>query len=414
MKFTLSKVELEKLNALVKTAQSVSDVSIKTSHYMFKVDDKLQVAIYGNGNIVNFSVDVTNVIKEPSDTGYFNCDVNQFIQSFEKVFMSSGTDEAVADVQLNKIIVSNGKSRISLALLDLIEESEFDEAFSAYDTKKNEKFADATLTATVTKDVVEFMETVGKFIPMIGTERVSGISVKGNKILYSDQAFSIIDRTVPDQLTDSEIAYIPQSMFNLLSAISKFTPFVKILYSSDNQFSLIEVDEMKFKAILSMPDIICEYPDDSMLEQILPDENNKMEFDVDIPTLLNKMSMFDGVFPSSQWRWKTIEFYNVDEKGADGNALETTMNMRYNNMCAEVDTDLPVMNLVKTGNVGEFSFRLASILIYDYLNKLADGSTTVHIKVSPYAADEEHGVGVVFDMDNMHLITSKMVSEESI
>lgn len=404
MKFTLSKKEVEKLNALVKTSQSVSDVSIKNTHYMFKVEDKLTGAIYGNGNIINFSVDVSNIEKEPEDTGYFNCDVNQFIQSFEKVFMSSGSDEATADVQLNKIIVYNGKSRISVALLDLIDESEFTEAFSALENKKNDKFNDSSLTANITKDVVVFMETVGKFISMIGSERVSGISLKGNKILYSDQAFSIIDKTLPDALTDGDIAYVPQGMFNLLSALSKFVNVVQIKYSTDNQYALIEVDDINFKAILSLPNTICEYPDDDTLDQILPDENKKLEFDVDISTLLNKMNMFDGVFPSSQWRWKTIDFYNNE----DG------MNMRYSNMCAEVDTDLPVTNLTKTGDVGEFDFKLASVLIYDYLNKLSNGDTTTHVKVSPYGADEVHGIGVVFDVNNMHLITSKMVSEEAI
>lgn len=406
MKFTLSKNELQKLSTLVKTSQTVSDVSIKASHYMFKLSDKLYASIYGSGNVVDFSVEATDI--ELSDNGYFNVDVGQLIQAFEKVYMSSGAEVATAEVQANKIIVSNGKSRISVNLFDLLDEADFTEAFAALPSKKTEKFAAGTVSATITPDVVGFMETVGKFIGMVGSDRVSGLSLKDNKILYCDQAFTIIDKTVPDQLTNGEKVEIPQNAFSLLSAISKLAGTFTITYSSDGQYMLIEVPQIGFNAILAVPETLCEYPEEEQLEQICPDNNNCLEFDVDIPTLLTKMNMFDGVFPSAQWRWKTIEFYN--ETSDDS----TTMNMRYSNMCAEVDTDLPVMNLQKTGNVPDFSFRLASILVYDYLNKLVGGARTAHIKVSPLDATVEHGVGVTFDVDNFRLVSSKMVNEESI
>lgn len=407
MKFTLAKSELQKLSTLVKTSQTVSDVSIKSSHYMFKLSDKLYTSIYGNGNIVDFSVDVSDI--QLSGNGYFNVDVNQLIQSFEKVYMSSGSDSATAEVLANKIIVSSGKSRISVNLFDLLDEADFNEAFSALSTKKDQLFAADTTTAVITPDVVLFMETVNKFISMIGSDRVSGLLLKNNKILYCDQAFSIIEKTLPDTLTPEDVKVeIPQNMFSLLSALSKLAHSFNITYSADGQYIYIDVPQISFKAVLTVPEILCEYPDEPTLAQICPDENNMLEFDVDIPTLLTKMNMFDGVFPSSQWRWKTIEFYTSTEDST------TTMNMRYNNMCAEVDTDLPVMSLNKIGNVPDFSFRLASILIYDYLNKLVSGDKTAHIKVSPYEADQEHGVGVVFDVGNFKLVTSKMVNEESI
>ncbi len=410
MKFTLSKTELSKLSTLVKTSQTVSDVSIKAAHYMFKLSDKLYASIYGSGNVVDFSVEATDI--ELSGNGYFNVDVNQLIQAFEKVYMSSGAETATAEVLANKINVSNGKSRISVNLFDLLDEADFNEAFAALPTKKTEKFTEDTISATITPDVVNFMETVGKFITMVGSDRVSGLALKDNKILYCDQAFSIIEKTVEDTLTNGESVSVPQSAFSLLSAISKLAGKFNITYSADNQYMLIEVPEIGFNAILTVPEILCEYPGEDQLQMICPDPAQKLEFDVDISTLLTKMNMFDGVFPSAQWRWKTIEFYNTLADDANGEAA--TMNMRYNNMCAEVDTDLPVTNLVGTGNIPEFSFRLASILIHDYLNKLVGNATAAHVTVSPIEANMEHGVGVIFDVDNFRLVTSKMVNEESI
>lgn len=405
MKFTITKSELNKLSVLVKTTQTISDVSIKSTHFMFKVDERLNCSIYGNGNVVDFSIAVENVTKNPEDTGYFNADINQFIQSFEKVYMSSGSESAEADIQANKLIVSNGKSKISVALLDVLDENDFIEAFGALDLKKKDLLPDNSYDVVITDEAIVFMETVSKFITMIGSDRVSGISLQGNKILYSDQAFSIIEKETDTAFTNGETAYIPQNMFSLLASLKKLTSDLKITFSNSNEIAYISVPDISFEAVLSQREVVCMYPEDEALRSILPDDSNKLTFDADIQTLLMKMNMFDGVFPSSQWRWKTIEFYN--------NADSDSMSMRYNNMCAEVDTDLPISNVQYSGEKHSFGFKLASILLYDYLSKLADGAETVHIEVSPIDATEEHGIGVSFSFGKIKLVSSKIVDEET-
>ena len=404
MKFTITKDELAKLNTLVKTSQAISDVSIKPSHFMFKADNNsLTCSIYGSGNAVSFSVGLAGLTKAPDEKGYFNVDVNQMIQAMEKVLASSGLDEATADVTANKITVAAGKSKIAVNLFDILDEAEFDEAFAAIATKKTEKFASTDPSfALITNEVVSFLETVGKFISMIGTDRVSGLSLENNHILYCDQAFSIIDKKVGDTLTKGNKVFIPQSIFGLLAAIYKLSGNFNVTYSDDEQYIYVDVPNINFSAVISVPQTLCEYPEDSVLAQIAPDPATSLSFEVDIKTLLAKMAMFDGVFPASQWRWKTIEFYYV--------AAENALNMRYNNMCAEVDTDLPVNSIGITGQVGDFSFRLASILIADYLNKLVDGDTA-RVLVSPFAEDQEHGVGVTFEVGDFKLVTSKVVAD---
>lgn len=407
MKFSISKNELTKLNTLVKTSQAISDVSIKASHFMFKADgDLLSCAIYGSGNAIQFGVTVSALAKEATENGYFNVDVNQMIQAMEKVAQASGSEIINADVGTNKITVSAGKSKIAVNLFDLMDEADFNEAFSAISTKKVENFSNADPSfALVSKDVVNFMETVGKFIMMIGSDRVSGLSLEGEHILYCDQAFSIIDKKVDAALTKGDKVFIPQSIFGLLSSISKLAGEYKINYSDDNQFISIDVPTLNFQAVVSLPQTLCEYPEADVLAQIEPDMSNALTFDVDIKMLLTKMQMFDGVFPSAQWRWKTIEFYYV--------AAENAINMRYSNFCAEVDTDLPVKSATPTSGVGDFSFRLASILIYDYLNKLVSTDTAT-VSVSPLSESEEHGVGVTFQIGDFKLVTSKVVADQEI
>ena len=405
MKFSISTNELAKLSTLVKTSQTISDVSIKATHFMFKLDGtQLVSAIYGSGNIIQFAVDVNPISVNESDKNYFNVDVNQLIQAMEKVSQASGLEEVTADVSATKITVSAGKSKIAVNLFDVLDEQDFTEAFNAIDEKKKLKFTnDKPSVANITGDVVTFLETVGKFINMIGTDRVSGLSLEGNHILYCDQAFSIIDKKVADTLTNGDKVFIPQAIFGLLSSISKLAGNYTITYSDDTQYLSVDVPTINFKSIISLPQTLCEYPEDSVLKQIKPDENNALTIDVNIKTLLMKMQMFDGVFPAAQWRWKTIEFYYV--------AAENAINMRYNNMCAEVDTDLPVQNISTKGTVGDFSFRLASIMVYDYLNKLVNGDT-VKICVSPYSEDQEHGVGVTFDVGDFSFVTSKVVADQ--
>lgn len=405
MKFTLSKNELLKLNTLVKTSQTVSDVSIKASHFMFKADgDRLACAIYGSGNAIQFGVAISGLTKDANENGYFNVDVSQMIQAMEKVIQASGEEVVNADVGVNKITVSAGKSKIAVNLFDLIDEAEFVEAFNAIDEKKKTSFTKADpLYALVTGEVVTFLETVGKFISMIGTDRVSGLSLEADHILYCDQAFSIIDKKVAQSLTNGDKVFIPQSLFSLLSSVHKLSSDYNITYSDDSQYLYIDVPTLDFKAVVSLPQTLCEYPEQEVLAQIAPDPSNALEFDVDVKTLLTKMQMFDGVFPSSQWRWKTIEFYYV--------AAENAVNMRYSNFCAEVDTDLPVKAISSKGSVGDFSFRLASILIYDYLNKLVS-SDTATVLVSPYNENEEHGVGVTFKLGDFTLVTSKVVADQ--
>lgn len=407
MKFNISKNELSKLSTLVKTSQAISDISIKASHFMFKADgDLLSCAIYGSGNVIQFGVAITALTKDAAENGYFNVDVSQMIQAMEKVAQASGSEIINADVGTNKITVSAGKSKIAVNLFDLMDEADFNEAFSAISKKKAENFSSVDPSfALISKDVVNFMETVGKFITMIGSDRVSGLSLENEHILYCDQAFSIIDKKVDVPLTKGDKVFIPQSIFGLLSSISKLTSDYKINYSDDSQFLSIDIPAINFQAIVSLPQTLCEYPEADTLAQIEPDMSNALTFDVDVKTLLTKMQMFDGVFPSAQWRWKTIEFYYV--------AAENAMNMRYSNFCAEVDTDLPVKSATPTAGVGDFSFRLASILIYDYLNKLISGDTAT-VSVSPLREDEAHGVGVTFQIGDFKLVTSKVVADQEI
>lgn len=412
MTFELSKDELAKLSSFVKATQTISDASIKAEHYVINLDDKnLTAVIYGNGNTIKFGVAITNFVKADNESSMFNANINMLIQSFEKVYASAGVDIATADVVGNKITVSSGKSKISMTTLDNMSVEDCNEALTDIDNRKKAYFTSkAPRFANLTKEVIDFTNVVGKFITMIGSDNVSGIGLQGNRILYSDQTFSIVDKVCSSDVTrtntDGTIdkCFIPQSMFAFFNEMSKFDSNLMITYSdNDDQYVNLSIPDINFEAIMSMPTIVCEYPDEETLKNIKPTEKNSYQFDVDIPTFLNKVGMFEGVFPASQWRWKRIDV-TVDPKG---------VRMSYFNFNAEVDTDLPVDNFVSTSATDTYTFSMASLIIYDYLNKLAGDEKTVHITVSPLDTSAENGMGIQFDLNGMKITSCKLLPADT-
>lgn len=415
MEFKITKADEAKLSSLVKMTQTVSDVSVKSNHFVLKADgNKLFSVIYGNGNAVKFATEISDLVKNPTDTGYFYLDMGQFLQSIEKVFISSGEDVATVNVETTKVVCSAGKSKISFNLFDTFDTADCEEAFNAIDSKKATSFtnkaADAA-TAIVTQEIMDFADVVGKFITMIGADRVTGLALEGNTLMYSDQAFSIVKKTLSTDATSTrngkvDRRFIPQSMFAFLSSLVKIKNPVNVTYSDDDSLVYVNEPDMNFEALLSMPLVVCEYPDDATLASICPDPKDEFRFDIDIPTFLTKMSTFDGVFPSSTWRWKSVDFSMV--------SADSVASLAHSNFNAEVDTDLPVTNPAITSSKPNLSFKIATIILYDYLNKLASGNQTVNVEVGAGEPDEEHGAGIKFTLPGLSIVMSKMLKEEEV
>ena len=86
MEFTISKDEVKKLDALVKMASSVADISIQKNLYILKAEsDKLKAVVYGNGNVIEFDVSIGNIVA--SGSNYFYINISEFIETAEKVFV---------------------------------------------------------------------------------------------------------------------------------------------------------------------------------------------------------------------------------------------------------------------------------------------------------------------------------------
>lgn len=407
MKFSIAKDQFERLASLVKTVQTITDVSVKNNAYIFKADNTVLYAIIsGNGNAVKFSVDIGDFIKDANESNYFTVDVNLFLTALEKTLKTSEKTEV--SISGTKLIVSSGKNVITYNLKNTLDESDFTDA----DGKIAEKLANfgEKTSLEINKEIVDFASVVGKFITMIDqADRVSGMAVEGNKILYSDQAFSIIDRTLSAPATTQAAdgtylkKFIPQSLFNFLSTVQKSLDKFNMNYNTDDSMVYLDLNAIGVEAVLQLPSVICEFPDADSLAGFKPDTNSNYQFEIEKAEFLNKLDMFDGVFSSANWKWKTVNFTMKD----DG-----TVSLSHNDINSDVDTDL-VVNKINSSATDALSFKIPGLLLGDYLTKLVDEDKVV-LTVSPIDpnTEAEHGAGFVIDVPGTSIVLSKLLDEE--
>lgn len=407
MEFTISKDEVKKLDALVKIAASVADTSIQKNLYILKAEsDKLKAIVYGNGNTVEFEVSIGNIVA--SGSSYFYIDISEFIETAEKVFMSSGQDTVKVSVQTNKLTISAGRSHISKNMLESLSEEEYKEADGAFIAKAAQNFSQSKGTLKVSNDIIEFISVIGKFLGMAREENVNGVCIEKDKIMYFDQALAIIEKKLPEEASDSRL-YISKNHFDFISKIIKLEPNYNMVYSDNADYVLIKIPTANFNAILSMPIVIAEYPTEDEKAELLPPATDQFEFDIDIETFKMKMAAFDGAFSSDSWRHK--EMYFTVEKDA------TEANLYFSNSNAEVDTDLPILNLSVNSGAEKARFKMASYIIHDVLSKFSNlGTDKVHVLCSACNATDEdsHGMAVKFSLPQIDVITSKLEEDEVI
>ena len=407
MEFTISKDEVKKLDALVKMASSVADISIQKNLYILKAEsDKLKAVVYGNGNVIEFDVSIGNIVA--SGSNYFYINISEFIETAEKVFLSSGQDIVKVSVQTNKLTVSAGRSHISKNMLEALSEEEYKEADGAFISKAAQKFTQPKGTLKMTNEIVEFISVIGKFLSMACEDNVTGVCVEGNKVMYFDQALAIIEKKLSEDVSSNRL-YISKNHFDFISKIIKLEQTYDIVYSDNGDYILIRILTPNFNALLSMPIVIAEYPTEDEKAELLPPDNDQFEFDIDIETFKMKMAAFEGAFSSEAWRHK--EMYLTVEKDKD------EANLYFSNSNAEVDTDLPISNLKVNSGEDKSRFKMASYIIYDVLSKFSNlGTDKVHVLCSACSATEEdaHGTAVKFSLPQIDVITSKIEEDEVI
>ena len=389
MEFTINKENTDKLKELTKVCQSIADMTVVRNLYEFVARDGVLEAIaYGNGNILSFKVDITNFTHDDV-TGYFYIDILQFIQAIEKVFSASGSNEVSIKVEKNKLTVYQGKSKIVINMIYYLDEEEYKEAETAFTNKNTQLFnnkSNPDNTLKVTSELMAFSDSVGKFITMMNRKNVSGFSINGDQVYYSDQALTIMKKKLSYTASNKQL-FLAVDLFSFFSNLAKFSDF-DLIYTDDGQYTKLDIPELRLQALLVQPSVVAEFPTDDELSSIIAANDNDFNFEIDIPTLLSKCNTFDGIFPAAQWKWKTVDF-TFNKSSPD------IINLYHSSDTAEVDTDLPIINSTATSTEESVSFKVTTLLMSEYISKFSEGSDgKVYVNVSPLSVEEEHGIGI--------------------
>lgn len=402
MEFTISNENYKKLKELSKVCSPYK--AADNMYIMRAFEDKLYAIIYENGTIVKFSVDIAKV----TDPGYFYIDMGKFLQAMENVFLSSKENEAIIVVD-TKLTAVSGKSKVSFPLLDdAPTEEECIEADEAFDKRKEYLFSEDTTTVKITDAVTSFANVMKKYITIFeNSGGVSGIAVEHDELKYTDQSLSIFKERLPESISD-KLEIIPVSLFPILTTLAKVKSF-DLVYSNDDKFTMIEMPELGGLSIISaLPLAICEFPTEEEYAYLAPDPENKITFDVDKAELYTKIDAFDGIFSSSSWRWKSVDFtINSDDK--------ETVNLSHTSATGLVEVDLKIKNLVSNTD-DDAKFKISVSILYDFLKSFSGDSETVHFEFTNIDPDPEiaNSCGIEVASGDCKFWLGKVVQEESL
>lgn len=413
MKFDLKKSECDKLSTLKNMCQSIISSSINEDSYVFKLEpDKLYVSVYGQGNALQFYVEVSNVVLAEDESPYFNDKLDNIIINATKIYKTTKSEVVTFEIENQKCNVYNGKPHILTAMKAINSEEELEEAHLAIETKKSVFNADDLTTLNyglVCDDVISFMNIASTSINLAGVDRVSGIAMEGERIKYCDQSFSIIDYNANKILTPNNVkVYIPKNLFPIMSALHKINGDFTFSLNEDSSFIYIDTPSINFKAILVMPSVLCEYPEEEQLEAFNPTESDSFKFTISTDEINNKMALFEGLFPAANWKYKTIDF-TIDNSGV--------LNFHYEkiNLGIQVDTDVDITNYSATSSETEYTFKVPTIVLREYLDNLNKKNEDINVTVTPREPSftEDNSLGIKFNFGDVELTICKLLSEES-
>lgn len=398
MEFQLTKESASKLEELLKISASFKNDA--TLYVMRVYESKLYAILYTNGLLVKFSVPV-----ESNDTGYFYVDLHMLNQIIGNVFLSSKSDKVSIQVDASRIVATAGRSKAVLPLLDEApSDTEYEETFNAFD-KKSELFESCDAVKIVPK-IISFAGVMSKYISLYASlEDISGIAVEKNELKYSDQRLTIFKMPLDTYISDKNHV-IPQMMFGVLAAINKIVSDFTIEYSGDEHFIRCDVPEIEFQFIVTMPLAVCEFPEDEDYRYLAPDPESSIHFEVNKLLLFEKLSAFNGVFSSSSWKWKSIDFILHSEDAS-------TVILRHMSDTGEIEVDLPLLDCKRPESEDDAKFKISASMLEDYLKNFSDADT-VSFDFTNLPSDGEvaHSIGVEVSSGSCKFLLGKIEDDE--
>lgn len=396
--FTIPSDSLLILDSYSKLINKMSDI---TNKQFFVVSDKtLSVYVTGRQSILTFDVDIDGYSSD-KDEDFIALNYDKFITTASKLTNNDSISVSIEENGLKLLLKStNAKSKVTLSCFDTTSEDEVNSIKREYSELKDKYFSKNVRKINLTDGLVDFAKVSGKFMKL--TMKSNSILVGRKVVKYADNT-SIVEYSSETQLLESDIdgdeVIVHNMVLDLVDSLgSECEKYV--LYSEDGEFaSYGPAGNGNIKFIVNVPSTQFDYPskDDELM--LIPAEGESVKVEVLREKFLTALNVFDGIFESSNWKWKPLKFsYKKD--------ADLSINLSHSDSNAEAETDFTLLSCIDNISANEASFIFSSEFYKNVLDfgqsifkkkfdKANPTEDIIVIEFNEKSPDEENGLGVV-------------------
>lgn len=397
MKFNINEQNTNRLISIIGNAKGICST---TEHYFKVTDNSLKVTLFSNSNFMEFSLDITSDLNSGEEK-YFKIDASNFATTITKV----GKNVEVEVGDDNKITVKNSetKNKISLTVLDEVDQATEDNIKDMLANLKSKEFSTDTLEVKVSEDLLSFFKIAQKF--MNKSLASNSICINRNVAKYADFLI-ILKKTLKEEafMADEDI-YLQKVIVDLIEPFAKVDDKIKLIFNKDRNKVLIECPTFGITSAMALMPIQFEYPTEDELKNFAPADDNEVTLTISKDDLKNAFNLFNGTFRQELWKWETVTL-DASQEYLDKGQIK----IEHSDLTAECETFVPVAVSSNTSD-GVINFIISSSCISDFLN-LVDGNS-ISISMNGLPLNEVHGPGIKMFSDSIEAICCKIAEADN-
>ena len=397
MKFNINEQNTARLASIIGNAKGICSA---TEHYFKVTKDSLKVTLFSNSNFMEFTVDISSDLNDGEEK-YFKIDASNFSNTITKV----GKNVEIEVGNDNKVTIKNvdTKNKISLTVLDEVDESTQNSIKDMLTNLKTKEFSADTLEVKISEDLLSFFKIAQKF--MNKSLASNSICINRNVAKYADFLI-ILKKTLGEEVFASdEDIYLQKVIVDFIEPFAKTDDKIKLIFNKDRNKVLIECPTFGITSAMALLPIQFEYPTEDELKNFSPAKENEVVLTIGKDDLKNAFSLFNGTFRQELWKWETVTI-DASKEYLDKGQIK----VEHSDLTAECETFIPVSVSSNTAD-DLINFIISSSCISDFLN-LVDGNS-VSISMNGLALNEIHGPGIKIFSDSIEAICCKIAEADN-
>lgn len=397
MKFNVNEQNTNRLVSIIGNAKGICS---STEHYFCVTKDSLKATFFSNSNFMEFKIDVTSDL-EVGEEKYFKIDASNFANTITKV--GKNVEVEVADD--NKVTIKNvdTKGKISLTVLDEVDESVANSIKTMLPNLKASDYAANTLEVKISPDLLSFFKTSQKF--MNKSLASNSICINRNVAKYADFLIILKKNLAEEAFSSDEDVYLQKCVVDFIEPFAKVDETIKVIFNEERNKVLIECPVFGITSAMGLQPVQFEYPTEDELANFSPAADNEVVLTIGKDDLKTAFSLFNGTFRQELWKWETVTF-DASKSYLDKGQIK----VEHSDLTAECETFVPVGIASNTAD-DNINFIISSSCISDFLS-LVD-SDSISISMNGLGLNEVHGPGIKIFSDSIEAICCKIAEADN-